>query len=290
MTEVTFPGFVQAAVPPVRVRYAPTPSGYLHAGNAVNFILNYLLARSKGGHILLRIDDLDGARKRSPFVQDIFDALNWLGIDYDEGPMDQVDFESRWSQHFRLTAYNKTLERLRASGLLFACSKSRSDLSPFGGMYPAEFRDQGLHLDDPDVAWRIRTPDNFPMPDFIVRRRDGLPAYQIASLTDDLLFEITHIIRGADLEPSTQAQRFLAGILGETAFLSIQPLHHPLIQDASGAKLSKSAGATSLKSLREQGKSPEAIFLRVADMLDLPDDQVFPDALSLLTYLQRHCA
>lgn len=108
------------------------------------------------------------------------------------------------------------------------------------------------------------------MPDFIVSRRDGLPAYQVASLCDDVQFEITHVIRGEDLMASTRAQQFLAECLGLSDFLRIQFLHHPLVTDATGAKLSKSAGADSLRAMREAGAGPEAVFRQAATLLELP--------------------
>jgi len=272
--------FARSAGPNCRLRFAPTPSGFLHIGNALNFTLNWLVARPDGGKILLRIDDLDAERKRPEYVADIFESLEWLGLDWDEGPglieavtsshrlnISVADFEKNWSQHRRLPLYFKALEKLRDTGLLFACRKSRRDLAPFGGDYPPEFREQNLRLDDEDVAWRIETPSGFPLPDFVVRRRDGIPAYQLASLVDDLHFGVTHVVRGADLEASTRAQLYLAECLGETNFLKIKFLHHPLITDAQGEKLSKSAGASSLKALREGGAAPEIVFQKVVEML-----------------------
>ncbi|MBP6825803.1 MAG: hypothetical protein KA165_04490 [Saprospiraceae bacterium] len=267
-----FAAFLRTVQPESRLRLAPTPSGYLHTGNALNFVLNWLAARLHGARILLRIDDLDADRKRPEYVQDIFETLERLGLDWDEGPRSPEDFERNWSQHRRLPLYFNVLERLQEKELLFACRKSRRDLAPFEGDYPPEFREQGLALSDADVAWRIKTPPDFCMPDFIVRRRDGLPAYQIASLADDLHFGITHVIRGADLENSTDAQCFLAACVGEDKFLKIKVLHHPLITDEHGEKLSKSAGATSLKALREGGEGVERVFRQVADMLGLPDE------------------
>lgn len=275
--------FAREAGPQCRLRFAPTPSGYLHVGNALNFCFNWLVARLNGGKILLRIDDIDAERKRPEYVADVFESLEWLGLDYDEGPgiMDGEtsnlpihasvdDFEKNWSQHHRLPQYFKVLDQLRVSNLLFACGKSRRELAPFEGQYPPEFRRQHLDLDDPDVAWRIATPEGFPMPDFIVSRRDGLPAYQVASLCDDVLFQITHVIRGEDLMASTRAQQFLAECLGLSDFLRIQFSHHPLLTDATGAKLSKSAGADSLRAIREGGAGPEAVFRQAATLLELP--------------------
>ena len=275
--------FAREAGPHCRLRFAPTPSGYLHIGNALNFCFNWLVARLNGGKILLRIDDIDAERKRPEYVADVFESLEWLGLDYDEGPgisdgesrrlpitAGVDDFEKNWSQHHRLPQYFKLLDRLRVSGLLFPCGKSRRELAPFEGRYPPAFRRQNLDLDDPGVAWRITTPPGFPMPDFIVSRRDGLPAYQVASLCDDIQFQITHVIRGEDLMASTRAQQFLAESLGLSDFLHIRFLHHPLVTDATGVKLSKSAGADSLHAMREGGAGPKAVFRQAATLLELP--------------------
>jgi glutamyl-tRNA synthetase len=234
-----------------RWRLAPTPSGFLHAGNLYNFSLNVRGARwYEGGALLLRIDDLDADRKRPEYVQNIFDTLHREQIGWDEGPRDAADFEAHWSQQHRLPLYEALLTRLRARGLVYACAKSRKDLAPYQGAYPVVFREQGLDLDAPEVAWRVRTPDGFPLPDFIVRRRDGVPAYQVASIADDLHFGITHIIRGADLEASTLAQQWLAEAAGLSGFSRICFLHHPLILDAHGEKLSKSTQRNALEEPR----------------------------------------
>lgn len=269
--------FLNSIRPNSRLRLAPTPSGYLHRGNAFNFILNWLAARAQpGARLLLRIDDLDADRKRPEYVHAIFDSLNWLGLNWDEGPRTPDDFEKNWSQHRRLALYRSLLDELRARELLFACGKSRRELAPFQGNYPLEFRDQGLDLDGPNVAWRVKTPrsETNISQDFIVRRRDGIPAYQIASLADDLYFGITHIIRGDDLRESTAAQQFLAQCLAREQFATVHFLHHPLLLDAAGAKLSKSAGANSLNMLREQGVSPALIYSELGKWLGLAIPEV----------------
>ncbi len=246
-----YEAFVLNTGPESVLRLAPTPSGFLHRGNLLNFYLNWHAARSRGARILLRIDDLDADRKRPEYVAGIFESLRHAGFDWDIGPGTEIadvtacvaDFEANWSQHHRINLYNDLLARLRNTGLLFACRKSRKDIAAAGGTYPPEFREQGLSLDDPDVAWRIKTTGlDASMQDFVVRRRDGVPAYQVASIADDLHFGVTHIIRGEDLEPSTRAQIWLAGLLGEAAFESIHFLHHPLLRNERGEKLSKSAG------------------------------------------------
>ncbi len=280
-----FSGFVRSVSPESRLRLAPTPSGFLHLGNALNFTLNWLAAKSvahlKGvPHLLfLRIDDLDADRKRPEYIQDITDSLNWLGLDWEGVPVFQSD-ESR------ISLYHKVLQQLRDQDLLFACRKSRRDLEPFGGAYPAHFREQNLSLDAPDVAWRIKTPPDFPLPDFVVRRRDGIPAYQVASFADDVAMGVTHVIRGADLEHSTEAQRFLATVLSEDKFLKINFFHHPLLLGDSGEKLSKSAGSSALKTLREANQGPEMVFQTIGTWLGLEGNT----AESLLDSLRKKLA
>ena len=259
-----------------RLRLAPTPSGFLHLGNAYNFILTWLAARyQSGAQLLLRIDDLDADRKRPEYVQDIFDTLEWLGLDWDEGPRSADEFEEKWSQQLRMPMYFSLLEELRDQDLLFACAKSRRELTPFQGNYPIEFRDQGIALDTPGIAWRIKAPraeTEIPQ-DFVVKRRDGVPAYQIASLADDLYFGITHIIRGEDLVASTAAQQFLAICLGREKFAAIHFLHHPLLLDEAGAKLSKSAGAAAIKT-HWRDSTPTQVYQEMAFRLGVPTNGV----------------
>ena len=274
--------FVRTVGPTSRLRLAPTPSGFLHAGNALNFTLNWLAARLQpGAKLLLRIDDLDANRKRPEYVADIFECLAWLGLDWDEGPQSPTDFDENWSQIKRLPLYIKALAEVQTANLVYACAKSRRDLAPFDGHYPPEFRHQNLPLDAPAVAWRAFTPPEFSLPDFIIRRKDGVPAYQLASLVDDLHFGISHVIRGADLWTSTQAQQWLAQQMGWGDFRKIQFLHHPLLTDERGEKLSKSAGATALRSLYDglpspsslataSEKGPRLVFHQVSAWLGLP--------------------
>ncbi|MBO0947062.1 glutamate--tRNA ligase family protein [Fibrella forsythiae] len=255
-------------------RIAPTPSGYLHLGNAVNFVLTWLAARQRGAEILLRIDDLDADRKRPEYVDDIFRSIDFLGIDYDVGPASPADFAANWSQRCRLDYYSDTLNRLRDAGTLYACGLSRRALQAYGPTYPAEGRQQQLALDTPNVAWRFRADGNGEA-DFVVRRRDGLPAYQLASLTDDQYFGVTYLIRGQDLIESTDRQRQLAVALGWTDFLQARVWHHPLLLSSEGKKLSKSAGdgfiaETSIRAMRERSNVPEMVYRQVARLLKAP--------------------
>lgn len=244
----------------VRSRLAPTPSGYLHAGNAINFLLTEALVRRANGHLHLRIDDLDRARVRPAYLADIFDTLAWLELRYDSGPRDVADFAARWSQLHRLPRYEALLQRLAAvPDLVYACTCSRAAAGP-DGRYPGTCRARGLPLNTPGAAWRVRVPAETEisfsdallgsvtlslteaMGDFVIRKKDGLPAYQVASLADDVADQMTLLVRGQDLLPSTAAQLWLAGQAGPPydGFRQSRFWHHSLLLDAAGHKLSKS--------------------------------------------------
>ena len=277
--------------PPLRTRLAPTPSGLLHPGNGLSFILTWAIARAQGGTILLRIDDLDQARCREAYVEDIFRTIDWLGIDYDEGPTGVADFQANWSQHLRLDHYQQALEELRSSGQLFACACSRKAIRALApdGPYPGTCQQKSLPFDQPNVAWRIFPPPTaaavqlriwqqgltrvtIDQPDaWVLRQKDGFPAYQIASLIDDTHYKINFIVRGADLWDSTLAQCYLAQLLGNTTFPDTTFYHHPLLLDEKGNKLSKSQGAAALESWQKAGQSPAALYRLASQHLGLPD-------------------
>jgi glutamyl-tRNA synthetase len=256
-------------------RLAPTPSGYIHAGNAVNFILNAAFARvQEGGRVLLRIDDIDADRKRPEYVEDIFRTLDWLGIGWDIGPSGPDDFERNWSQHLRLEGYHAFLGALAQKNAVFPCQLSRKALAELGGQYPAHLRHQGIGLDAPDTAWRADTPPHLPLQYFVVRRRDGLPAYQVASVCDDLQFGITTVYRGHDLQASTRAQQWLAEVAGHTAFGHIDFRHHALLEGPDGLKLSKSAGAGSVRYWGDGATTKRQLFQTAAKWLGATDENI----------------
>jgi glutamyl-tRNA synthetase len=264
-----------------RTRIAPTPSGFLHIGNAFSFALTAALACEAGAGILLRIDDMDSGRVQPEYIGDIFETLRFLDIPWTEGPKDAADFNRRFSQHLRLPLYKDALKTLADSGKVYACTCSRAGIrSRHGGIYPGTCRRKNIPLDAPDAAWRIdtegappisvRTPagtktENLPesMRHFIVRKKDGFPAYQLASLIDDVHFGIDLVVRGEDLWPSTLAQLFLAGIVGQRAFSDAVFFHHPLIRESSGRKLSKSAGDTSVRFLRQSGMAAADVYAQI---------------------------
>ena len=268
-----------------RTRIAPTPSGYLHLGNVLSFALTAGLARRSGASILLRIDDLDRERVSREYVEDIFETLNFLGIPWNEGPRSVEEYERVWSQVHRMGMYREGLERLRETGRVFACDCSRAKVlreSP-EGIYPGTCREKGMSLDREGCSWRMRTEGmemgggdegrigdrGLPveMTDFVVRKKDGCPAYQLTSVIDDLYFGIDLVVRGDDLRASTAAQRWLAGELGLDEFRRICFCHHPLLMVSGDEKMSKSAGATSVRYLRRQGLKPADLYSMILQRL-----------------------
>lgn len=292
-------------MPEMRSRLAPTPSGFLHIGNALSFVLTWLVVRKHHGSLHLRIDDLDAERTRPEYLHDIFDTLDWLELDYDTGPRTVREFEQHWSQRHRLAEYHAAIESLKAAShlssppLLFACECSRTSLhsliasNPALSLAPSRYPDVCTHkhisLDTPNTALRVaverdesvavsdilqgrtREPVGATLGSFVVRRKDGIPAYHLASLVDDVREGVTFVVRGQDLWPSSAAQLLLAERLGLEAFQKVLFLHHPLLTDETGRKLSKSAGAASLKAMRDAGVKPSVVMQRVARALGLDE-------------------
>lgn len=268
-----------------KTRLAPTPSGFLHLGNALSFALTAALAQQANAKILLRIDDLDRERVEEKYVQDIFDTLHFLGIPWHEGPRNPHEYQSTYSQLHRTPLYNDALQELRNSGMIFACECSRAQVP--NGIYPGTCRNKNLPLDSKNVNWRLRTNEEktltvripsgksltstlpAEMRDFVVRKKDGFPAYQLASLVDDRFFNVDLIVRGEDLWPSTLAQLYLADVLQYERFRESIFYHHPLLLEAGDRKLSKSAGATSIQFLRKEGKTQEDIYGMIARMMQI---------------------
>lgn len=271
--------------PMPRTRIAPTPSGFLHAGNAINFLITAEVARELGASIRLRIDDLDAERMRPQYVDDIFASLRWLGIAWSEGPRDRMEHERMHSQLLRLARYEECLHVLKEQGDLYACSCSRAGQKRSA----CDCRKRERPFNAPEAAWRLRMPADALvrvepihgeaqwlsparlMSDPVLRQRaelGGRPAYQIASVCDDADQGITHIVRGDDLLASTACQLYLAERLGLDAFRRVRFLHHPLVTDSTGAKLSKSEGAASLKAMRESGHAPDDLRGQALRLLD----------------------
>lgn len=252
-------------------RFAPTPSGHLHFGSLVAALASYLDARSVGGRWLMRMEDLDPPREEPGAQAAILNALESYGFEWDGEMVRQSD---------RHDAYAEVLNRLLNHGLAYACTCSRKQLEPYHGIYPGFCRNAGH--DTKDAAIRLRVPEleyhfidrvqgeyrqhlGREVGDFVIRRRDGLYAYQLAVVLDDAWQGITDIVRGADLLDSTPRQLYLQELLGLP-----QPryLHIPLITQPDGHKLGKSyrsppltedqATPLLLRALRALGHNPGA--------------------------------
>lgn len=233
-------------------RIAPTPSGFLHEGNLVNFLLTQRLAHEVGADIALRIDDMDVFRMRPEYVEDIFRCLTWLGIEWQQGPHSMAEYDSLPTIEDRSDAYFERMEAMAAAGLpAFVCACSRRDLGR-DARCEKGCQDKRLKLKEGKTAIRVRVPESEPeiraaMGDFVIWRREDLPAYQLQSLIDDELMGVTHIVRGEDLADSTRAQRYLAGFIPQSRFLAADIRHHTLITTEAGEKLSKSQGTDRLE-------------------------------------------
>jgi glutamyl-tRNA synthetase len=273
----------------VRGRFAPSPTGALHLGNARTALLAWLHARAAGGRFVMRVEDLDRGRVRPGIMEAQLADLRWLGLDWDEGP-DVGGPYAPYLQTERTEDYRAALHRLANAGLIFACSCSRRDIAaaasaPHGGgeegpRYAGTCRERpaggwvdGGPLGEAPMALRFRTPSAevcfhdllqgrvcfdpaAETGDFVVRRKDGVAAYQLAVVVDDAAMEITHVVRAADLLSSTARQLLLYEALGlrAPAFL-----HVPLLLGADGERLAKRHGAVSLAEVRQAGVSPQRV-------------------------------
>lgn len=261
-----------------RFRFAPSPTGELHLGNFATAVLAWLQARSMKGHFILRMEDNDTQRSKQEFADQIMRDMEWLGLDWDEGP---------FYQSHRTNLYEEALEKLREAQLTYPCFCSRKDLqalasaphgiSSEGPDYPGFCRDlspkeqrAANHEKDPSIRFKlphrsysytdlILGEQSFAPGfggDFVVKRADGMWAYQLACTVDDIEMGITHVLRGADLVDSTPRQLALMDVLNATP---PSYAHTPLWMGTDGHRLSKRNGAQSIAELREQGYSPEEL-------------------------------
>jgi glutamyl-tRNA synthetase len=277
----------------VRGRYAPSPTGDLHLGNLRTALLAWLFARVAGGAFVLRIEDLDAPRVRPGATRRILDDLRWLGLDWDEGG-ERGGPLGPYVQSQRDALYDAALSRLRGQGLVYPCYCTRAELSrvasaPHAGetewRYPGSCRNltererrvREAHGRRPALRFRApTTPVTFAdmlagavvedvaatAGDIVVRRSDGLFAYQLAVVVDDALMGITQVVRGGDLLPSTARQLALFDALGYARPHTFA--HVPLALDRDGARLSKRTAAEGVGRLRSSGVAASAVLAALA--------------------------
>lgn len=283
---------------PIRGRFAPSPSGRMHLGNAWSSLLAWLSVRSQGGTMVLRLEDLDRARCKPAFCAWVEEDLRWLGLDWDEGGLGGG---ALYRQSLRDEAYRAALEQLAAKDLLYPCFCTRGQLHAASAphrsdgdvIYPGtcreltdEERAERAKMRKPAV--RIRVPDeeigfvdrlqgayseNLAQMcgDFILRRSDGVFAYQLAVVVDDAAMGVTEVVRGQDLLTSTPRQIYLQRLLG---FDTPSYCHVPLLCAADGRRLSKREADLTLQALRKNGVAPETIVGRLAyaaGLIDRPE-------------------
>lgn len=276
-------------------RFAPSPSGRMHMGNAFSCLLAWLSVRSAGGRMILRHEDLDPNRCRRSYADQIEDDLRWLGLDWDEGGSRGGE---RYYQSSRRELYEQCLERLREKGLVYPCFCSRADLHAASAPHASDgtllYAGTCRNLTEEQrralsarrsPALRARVPgesvsfsDGLQGPysvrldrdcgDFILRRSDGVHAYQLAVAVDDGLMGVTQVVRGRDLLSSTPWQIWLQQVLG---FSHPAYYHVPLLLSADGRRLSKRDGDMDLGAVRASGCSPERVTGRLAFWAGLID-------------------
>lgn len=273
----------------VRVRFAPSPTGHLHIGGARTAIYNWAFARHHGGKFILRIEDTDPERSTQENTDAILRAMEWLGLDYDEGP----GIEGAYGPYFqtqRMDTYAAALKKMKAAGTVYPCFCTTEELSAkrekaereqggYAGYdgtcrtIPADEAAARVAAGEPHV-WRLRVPENhtpiefddavrgrctFPaevVDDLIVVRSDGTPTYNFAVVCDDANMKITHVLRGDDHLSNTPKQILIYEALG------LKPPvfgHLAMIWGPDGKRLSKRHGATSVEEYREQGYLPDAM-------------------------------
>jgi len=285
----------------VRVRFAPSPTGYLHVGGVRTALFNYLFARSLGGKYILRIEDTDQARSTREAAEQVLESLQWLGLEWDEGPGIGGPHEP-YFQAQRLPVYRKHLERLAAGGAAYRCFCTDAELTEkkrlveeAGGTYVYDGRCRGLPLGEIDrrlaagephtwrvraeaktLAWEdlVRGPVSFDgalMGDFVIVKSDGFPTYNFAVVVDDGEMGITHVLRGDDHISNTPRQLLLYGALG----LPVPRFGHiSMILGANKEKLSKRHGATSVLEFKNEGYLPEALLNYLVLLGWAPEDGV----------------
>jgi glutamyl-tRNA synthetase len=248
----------------LRYRFAPSPTGALHIGGARTALYNWLAARHGGGELVLRIEDTDRERSTEENVEQILDALRWLELDWDEGPVSQAD---------RAERHRAALGKLLESGAAYRDSATAKDVEAWKAEHGADRGYRGEPSQEPDAAVRLRVPDDgetvvedlirgqvsFPnrsYDDFVIARGDGSVLYNFAVAVDDAEMGITEVVRGDDHLSNTPKQLLVLAALGHAP---PRYAHLPLLHGPDGKKLSKRHGAASVQELREAGYLPASV-------------------------------
>lgn len=266
-------------------RLAPTPSGFLHLGNVLNFLITQKITLKNNGKLILRIDDSDQSRRRDEYLEDIFEVIKWLEIKIDHGPKNRKDFESHFSQS-RLFHEIRAFLAQNKNANLFSCHCSRKEIlekSP-SGAYPGTCYGASDLIFNEKHSIRLKSNAHFKMSDHphqihasqidpILWKKDQTPSYHLTSIWDDMALGVTHIIRGMDLLDSSFTQIEIAKRLNLNSFESIKFYHHPLIINKTGEKLSKStlANQTNHKSIIDQFNNKEQLIEAIKENLKDPD-------------------
>jgi glutamyl-tRNA synthetase len=220
----------------MRVRFAPSPTGALHIGGARTALYNWLLARGSGGTLVLRIEDTDRERSTPENVEQILDALRWLELDFDEGPVSQAE---------RAPRHREAIDRMLADGHAYEDE----------GAVRLRVPDDGETVVQDDIRGTVTFPHD-AMDDFVIARSDGSALYNLAVAVDDLDMGITHVVRGEDHLSNTPRQVLILTAMGADP---PRYAHLPLLHGPDGKKLSKRHGAASVQELRDRGYLPEAV-------------------------------
>jgi glutamyl-tRNA synthetase len=277
-----------------RGRLAPSPTGFLHLGHARTFWVAWQRAGAAGGKLVFRNEDLDQQRCRPQYVQAMYEDLGWLGLAWDEGPGIGGPF-APYSQSQRRDFYLDAWRRLRDRGFIYPCSCSRKDLEraleaphdddelPYPGTCRSKLTSARDFAGPAGVSWRFQVPDGETVAfddgyfgeqrflsgkdfsDFLIWRRDDIPAYQLAVVADDAAMQITEVVRGADLLKSAARQILLFRALG---YRQPRYFHCSLLRDVRNVRLAKRHDALSLRALREQGANPAALRERFANEIE----------------------
>lgn len=267
-----------------RGRFAPSPSGRMHAGNLLTALISWLSVRKTDGTWILRIEDLDPQRSKTEYARLIEDDLHWLGLDWDEGGYDSHKGEISYRQSKRDIYYERALEQLMSTGRVYGCCCTRSDLRSLDAPHASDGRliynrrckpalmpchepiakNQSLRLwvDNELIEFtdelygHQRVMLERECGDFVLRRADGAWSYQLAVVVDDALMGVNEVVRGSDLIESAAQQTYIYRLLG---YKPPRWLHIPLLCNENGVRLSKRDGAADMKSMRSRMTAREII-------------------------------